>query len=345
MARYAILILPASNRVYGESAVRLTRSELALFNLTALGGKVSDIAETTIGGVPYVTFEAAELTALDVAYLSNLSSMYALFELHGELLRPLAVHPLDKFASDLITIQKYAGKTNEHFTRLLLNITALSTASPGDMLTRKLSVIDPMCGRGTTLNQALMYGYDATGIDVDGKDFDAYANFLRTWLKNRRLKHSAEITPIKRDRVQLGRRFHVTLGRTKELYKAGEVDQVTMINADTLKSRELLRAHSFDLLVTDAPYGVQHGSRGAGAALSRSPRQLLQAAIPLWRDLLRPGAAMGISWNTHVARRTELAEVMTGCGLDVLDSGVYRAFAHWVDQAITRDIIIARVPG
>ncbi|MCG5211756.1 TRM11 family methyltransferase [Streptosporangium soli] len=345
MARYAILILPAFNRVYGESAVRLTRSELAVFNGTALGGKAGDIAETMIGGVPYVTFEASELDASDIAFLSNLSSMYALFAMEGELLRPLAVHPLDKFASDLITIQKYAGKTNEHFTRLLLNITALSTDRPSGLLDRKLSVLDPMCGRGTTLNQALMYGYDATGIDLDGKDFDAYATFLRTWLKNRRLKHSAEITPIRRDRTQLGRRLHVTLGRTKELYKAGRVDQVTMINADTLRSRELLKAHSFDLLVTDAPYGVQHGSRGAGSALSRSPLQLLQAAIPLWRDLLRPGGAMGISWNTYVARRDELAKIMEASGLDVLDSADYRAFEHRVDQAITRDILIARVPA
>ena len=42
------------------------------------------------------------------------------------------------------------------------------------MLTGRLTVFDPLCGRGTTLNQALMYGYDAAGLDVDGKDFEAY---------------------------------------------------------------------------------------------------------------------------------------------------------------------------
>ena len=41
-------------------------------------------------------------------------------------------------------------------------------------------MLDPLCGRGTTLNQALTYGYDAAGIDLDGKDFEAYSAFLQT---------------------------------------------------------------------------------------------------------------------------------------------------------------------
>ncbi|PZG56716.1 SAM-dependent methyltransferase [Spongiactinospora gelatinilytica] len=344
MATFALLILPAFNRVYGESAIRLTLGELAVFNRTALGGRVGDIAETRIAGVPYVTFEADELTDLDVRFLSNLSSMYALFRREGELLRPIAVRPLDSFAGDLVTILKYVGKTNEHFTRLLLNVTAVSAARPADMLERKLSVLDPLCGRGTTLNQALMYGYDATGIDVDGKDFDAYSAFLRTWLKNHRLKHSAETTPIRRERALIGRRFQVDIGRTKERYRAGEVDRITMINADTLRSRELLRARSFDLLVTDAPYGVQHGTRGGGEGLSRSPMALLRRAVPLWRELVRPGGAVGISFNTYVAPRAELAGVLAESGLDVLDTEPYLAFEHRVDQAIIRDILVARVP-
>ena len=52
---------------------------------------------------------------------------------------------------------------------------------------------------GTTLNQALMYGYDAAGIDLDRKDFDAYAAFLGTWLKRKRLKHQLDIHPVRRD--------------------------------------------------------------------------------------------------------------------------------------------------
>ena len=72
-------------------------------------------------------------------------------------------------------------------------------------------MLDPLCGRGTTLNQALMYGYDGLGVETDGKDVDAYAAFLRTWLKRKRLKHTAEMVPVRRDRRLVARRFEAVL--------------------------------------------------------------------------------------------------------------------------------------
>ncbi|RVX38031.1 hypothetical protein EDD27_0321 [Nonomuraea polychroma] len=339
MPRYALLILPAFNRVYGESSVRLTRSELAVFGAQALRGEVLGSEETTIGGVPYVTFETAEpLTQPDIALLSNLSSVYAIFGIEGELLRPLHMQSLDRLSSDLITIQKYAGKTNEHFTKLLLNVTILA----GDKgLDERLSVFDPLCGRGTTLNQALMYGYDAYGIDVDGKDFEAYTGFIKAWLRNKRLKHTAETVPVRRERALVGRRLNITFGLSKEAIKAGDVQHLTMVNADTLKSREFFKPRSFDVLVADAPYGVQHGSKG-GSGLSRSPLELLRQAVPVWAGLLRPGGAMGIAWNTYGGKSSDLAEILTAAGLQVMD---YPDFEHWVDQAIVRDIIVAHKPA
>ncbi|GAA1656663.1 SAM-dependent methyltransferase [Nonomuraea maheshkhaliensis] len=338
MPRYALLILPAFNRVYGESSVRLTRNELAVFSARALGAEVLSSDETRIGGVPYVTFETADpLSEGDVALLSDLSSVYAVFGMEGELLRPLAMSPRDRLSSDLITIQKYAGKTNEHFTKLLLNVTALAR---DEGMSGRLSVFDPMCGRGTTLNQALMYGYDAYGIDVDGKDFEAYTGFLKTWLRNKRLKHTAEIVPVRRERALVGRRFNVTFGLSKEAVKAGDTQRLTVVNADTLKSRDFFRPRSFDIVATDAPYGVQHGSKGGGG-LSRSPLELLGRAVPVWAELLRPGGAMGIAWNTYGGKSSELGRILTDAGLEVMD---YPDFEHWVDQAIVRDIIVARKP-
>jgi len=339
MPRYALLILPAFNRVYGESSVRLTRAELAVFSDRALSATVAEVEESLIGGLPYVTFTTASpLAEPDVALLSNLSSVYALFGMEGELLRPLMMRPLDRLSSDLLTIQKYAGKTNEHFTKLLLNVTALASDFPLD---GKLSVFDPMCGRGTTLNQALMYGYDAAGLDVDGKDFDAYAGFLKTWLKNKRLKHTAETVPVRRDRVLIGRRLTVTFGVSKESYKSGDTQHVSVVNADTLRGRDFFKPRSFHLIVTDAPYGVQHGSKGGGG-LSRSPLELIRKAAPIWAELLRPGGALGISWNTYGGTRDDLAAILEAAGLDVV---AYPDFEHWVDQAIVRDIMVAGKPA
>lgn len=67
-------------------------------------------------------------------------------------------------------------------------------------------------------------------------------------------------------------------------------------------------------------------------------------AVPGWAGLLRDGGALGIAWNALVAPRAEAAAILAGAGLEVLDDGPYRAFEHRVDQAIRRDILIARRP-
>ncbi|TDD60549.1 SAM-dependent methyltransferase [Kribbella antibiotica] len=344
MARYALLILPSTNRVYAESSVGLTKAELQLFGQTTLTADVSDIGETRIGGVQYVTFEAAELPADDAAKLANMASVYALFRQDGKFLEPVELKSLDKLDSDLITIQKYQGKTNELFTKLLLNVTLLSSKWGPQLLERRFSVIDPLCGRGTTLNQALMYGFDAAGVDVDRKDFDAYATFVQTWLKNKRLKHDAEVIRVRREHEVVGHRFQASFGLTKEAWKAGEKFSLSVVNADTTKALEFHRPGTFDLVVTDAPYGVQHGSRSAESGLHRSPIDLLKAAAPVWAGLLRSGGALGIAWNTNVARRPAAAEILAAAGLEPLDEAPYQDFVHRVDQAIVRDILVARKP-
>lgn len=326
MTEYALLILPAANRVYAQASGRLLAAELEVL----LGLSVTELS---LGGVPYVGF-SADLDAGSVATLSNASAVYALFERRGELLAPVPLAPLDRYPSDLLTIQKYSGKTNELFTKLLLNVTI---SAAGGFRTG-LRVFDPMCGRGTTLNQATMYGYDALGMDIDGRDIEAYATFIRTWLKNNRIKHHAEFADIRRNRARIGRRLEVEFAADKADYKAGRVNRIQVINADTTRCGEFFGAATCDVIVTDLPYGVQHGSTG-GKRLERSPAALISAALPGWLRMLRPGGAIGMAWNTHVAPRAELAGVLADAGLDVLDLPDFR---HRVDQSIVRDLIVAR---
>ncbi|QFU92355.1 TRM11 family methyltransferase [Amycolatopsis sp. YIM 10] len=340
MSQYAILVYPSANRVYTDSSPKLLRAELAVFGAAGIA-EISEISETRIGGVGYLTFTTAEpLTEADVARLSNLSALYALFEVTGELLRPLVVHRADRLDSDLLTIQKYPGKTNELFTKLLLNVTLLTA---GRDFTEPLDLLDPLCGRGTTLNQAMMYGFHGTGFDVDGKDFDAYEMFIKTWLRNKRIKHTAETGALRRNKVRLGRRLEIEYGLTNEQYKAGDTRRLAVYNCDTLTTDELLRANSVDLIVTDAPYGVQHGSHRE-TTLSRSPSDLLAAAVPVWSRVLRQGGALGISWNTYVTKREELAAILTRAGLEVREGGPFEEFEHRVDQSIVRDLLVARKP-
>ena len=353
MNQYAFLILPSHNRVYADAAPALARAELAVLS-AALPDAVIDqesVAEAVIGGVPYVTFAAGELSRGDAGLLANLSALYALFEVTGaagdERLRPVPLRRLDRYDDDLLTILKYPGKTNEQFTKLLLNVTLASSAFAGELACpagRRLAVLDPLCGRGTTLNQALMYGFDAYGTDIDTRDVEAYAVFIQRWLKDKRLKHQAGFAPVRRDRKVVARRLTAQFAAAKDAYKAGDGQRLEVIATDTARVAEFFRAGSADLVVTDLPYGVQHGSHGGGP-LARSPLDLLRAAAPAWVRALRPGGALGISWNTLVARREDAAAALAAAGLDVLDSAPYRGFRHRVDQAITRDILIARKPA
>jgi putative RNA methylase family UPF0020 len=344
VSQYALLILPSANRVYAEASVPLTQAELEVFCDSVLDGQVRDIAPRVIGGVPYITFAAQALGERDVTFLANLSSVYALFEIEDERLRPVELTRLDRFDDDLITIQKYQGKTNEQFTKLLLNVTLMASAFAREMTQRKFSVIDPLCGRGTTLNQALMYGFDAAGADIDGKDFEAYSAFIRTWLQRKRIKHHAELVPVRRDKQVAARRLQVSLAASRDDYKAGVTQHLDVVNADTTRAGDFFRPGTFDLVVADAPYGVQHGSRTADRGLARSPLGLLEAAVPAWAALLRSGGACGISWNTYVAPREQAAKILARAGLDVLDTGPWLSFRHRVDQAIIRDILVARKP-
>ncbi|WP_327037882.1 SAM-dependent methyltransferase [Micromonospora maris] len=345
MKRYGVLILPSSNRVYSGAAVELTRAELEIFGGAVLGGRLGTVETITVGGVPYVTFGVeGGLGERDVALLSNLSSAYAIFEFVDDLLRPVPLARLDRYDDDLVTIQKYPGKTNEQFTKLLLNVTLLASTWADELLTRRFRVLDPLCGRGTTVNQAMMYGFDAAGLDRDSKDFEAYQAFLTTWLKRKRVKHRVlESGPVRRERKVVGRRLRLEMAASKEAHKAGDVQTVDVVNADTTRIGEFFRPESVDLVVADAPYGVQHGSRTADR-LARDPLALLAAAVPGWARLLRPGGALGISWNTNVARREAAAEHLTAAGLTVLDDGPWRTLSHRVDQAIVRGILVAQKP-
>src|SRR5437879_5483461 len=79
---------------------------------------------------------------------------------------------------------------------------------------------------GAPLNQALMYGFDAAGVERDGRAVDAYEVFLKTWLRDKRIKHKATRGKIRRDGRVAGRRFDITLGADSQ--------RVTVVDDDTV---------------------------------------------------------------------------------------------------------------
>jgi len=342
---YALLVSPSANRVYARSAAALTVAELAVLGETVLAGRLGEAAVEEVAGVEYVTVEG-DLDEGALRFVANVSTVLALFERRGDDFRPVPLQRLDCLDDDLLSILKYQGKTNELFTKLLLNVTVLASLSAERMLRDRLRVLDPLCGRGTTLNQVLMYGWHAAGVERDAHDFDAYAAFLPRWLKDKRLKHTAATAKLRRDGRALGRRLDVELATSKDAWTAGDTISLSLALADTRATAEVFKAASIDAIVTDAPYGVQHGSHGGPGddGLHRRPLELLAAALPGWVRVLRPGGAVGIAVNTRTCPRDQALSLLADAGLEPRDDPAYRGFEHRVDQAIQRDIVVAVKP-
>jgi SAM-dependent methyltransferase len=337
---YAVLVAPSANRVYARAAAALTVAELGVLGETVLAGRLGDARPEEVAGLGYVGFDG-DLDAAALARIANLSTAFAMFErMAGGALRPVRLDRLDCLDDDLLTILKYQGKTNELFTKLLVNVTVLASHSAERMLTHRLRVLDPLCGRGTTLNQVLMYGWHASGVDRSTKDFDAYAAFLRRWLEDKRLKHTATVAKLRRDGQTLGRRLEVELATSKERWAAGDRITLSSALADTRATADVFRAGSLDAVVTDAPYGVQHGSHGGDGGLRRKPLDLLTEALPGWVSVLRPGGAVGIAVNTRTCPRDQALELLANARLQPRDTAAYRGFEHRVDQAIVRDVVV-----
>jgi hypothetical protein len=328
---YLVLLAPSSNRVYAGSAPAITAAEAEIVVSAATPGGFLGAEPTTRAGVPYLSVQLAD--ELSPAVLGGLSATFAVFAREGELLRPVPAPSGLRLDDDLLTIPKYPGKTNEQLTRTLLNVTAASTRLGHH---DRLTVLDPLAGRGTTLSWALALGYDAVGVEVERREVEAYAAFLTTWLRRKRLKHRIGVTTLRRSGQRMADVLEAQVGRD-------DPQSVTVYAADTLRTAELFQRRRVDVVVADAPYGVAHGSRSHGDR-NRSPADLLSAALPVWVSVLRSGGAVGIAWNTHGLSRPDLATMCAEAGLEVCDEGPYLRFAHRVDAGIHRDLLVAVKP-
>jgi len=341
VTEHLILLAPSANRVYAADAPRLCEAELRAL-AAGFGLPEPDVARTEVAGVDYLTLRTSgDLTDAAVRVVSQLSAVHALFRREGDLLAPVPLErPRASYPGDLVTIQKYQGKTNEQWTRLLLNVTVAATRRPEKLLDGSMQVFDPMCGRGTTLNIALSLGLDSVGVDLDSKDFQAYSAFLKTWMRQHRLKHAADESSLRTSGRNRGKQLQVEVAASKEAHRAGDTQHVTYLLTDTTDLDGLIRPRSVDAIVTDTPYGVQHGSHGDDR-LARSPLQLLDRALPGWLKVLRTGGAIGLSYNRHVAHRDDLVALLVTHGLAPAD-GAADVFRHRVDASIDRDLIVAR---
>lgn len=354
MPKYLLMRHPGYNRVYHDASLSLAFAELKAA-LPGLEAKTSEIGQEEVGGISYLGLRCeSPLSPLDLERIGGLSFLYAIFQLEENhratallpLTNPYRFHMEEKFSSVL----RYSGKTNELFTRFMIHTAGLLSDFDAQS---NLHLLDPVCGRGTTLYEAAMRGYDAFGVDIEKKSVHEAFSYVKTYLKKERWKFSASHAQVAGSSKAEGIFMDwVDFARDKEqLAGEGEgVRSIGLICGDALSIHQYFKKDSFDLIVGDLPYGVQHGSRmgrskgKSRTAPTRNPSELVKEALPGWQSVLRSGGVIALSWNTLVSSRSEMIGAAVGTGVEPAEGDPWERLSHRVDQSIRRDVLFLKKP-
>ena len=291
-------------------------------------GLSPDISYEAIFGVNALSFETEPLSEECMDALSLHSHALWLCERRGQDYTPVTGAAPGRVGSDLKFILKYKGKTSELFTSLLVNLAV--TASRFSPLTR-LTLMDPMCGKGTTLFEAVNRGYSALGMDADKHETDECVKYFKKYLETQRIRHRYA-------------RSSQTIRDQKPVF-------IDSFQFQTLQGEGLLRIAAADAslckcvfpkekvhaIAADLPYGVQHAPNG-----KNSFEAMLKNVLPAWKESLLPGGAVAVAFNTFTLPRESVRAFMRESGFEVMENGPWDEMRHWVEQAIIRDIAVCR---
>lgn len=331
-----VQLIPHANLRYREFQASLGAAELSC--LLSSVGIFSEVGVRVLGGATFLTFEVDSLTDAQLRLLFGHSAALMLCVLTPEgLLRPLHRPEVDYLPSDLAEVLKYKGKTSATFTRLMLNVAR--AASDFAQADRPLTVLDPMCGKGTTAFVALQAGHHAVGLDIDRKDLKEAADYFSNYLQFHRLKHTLDQSSRTAGKDSVPTAVYA-FADSREHYSAGDRRTLTLMQGDTATIGELMRKSPADLLVCDLPYGVQHAPQGGPKA--EPFLKLLTRALPAWHQALKKGGAMALAFNTLTLKKDALIALTAQAGFTPLTEAPYHDFAHFVEQAVHRDVLVCR---
>lgn len=341
--KYRLLLWPHANARYMLETRKLACAELTLMLNRAAPEASVRVDEAS--DLPSLSIETpAPFDGETVEIIRNHSLLYGLFEARDDgALLPVTGRAGAYLEADLPAILKYKGKTNELFLQLLINAALYSGDfwnAPGP-----LSLFDPMCGRATAPFIAINRGWNAVGADVDGTDLREAEKFFKRYLEYHRFKHgfARESRTVRGGRPVPVARFE--LADTPERFKAGAGVALELMNLDAARAGEALGRRAFHVIACDLPYGVRHDARlDRGGSSKNWLETLLARSLPGWHALLKPGGALALSFNAQTFRLERLRGLLEDAGFEVLRGGPYDQFEHWVEQAITRDVAVARKP-
>ena len=319
--KYIMLLWPHANARYRTETRRLALAEAELM-LSRVCPEAA-VTEAALNDLPALGIQAPE--DADLSALKAHSLMYGLFRMEGEAMYPALGREVPMLGEDLPGVLKYKGKTNELFTHMLVNA-ALYTS---DFYAEKnVQLYDPMCGKGTTLFDGVNRGWMCTGSDIDKNDLREAEQFFKRYLEFHRFKHSLTKSGLTRPG---GKNTPCASFALPTLPGAG----LRLAECDAAQVRETFGKKKAQLVVTDLPYGVQHSAAGGGTV-----EGLLRRALPDWRELLKEGGAAAVSFNAQTLPRKKVIAAMRDAGYTVPEEGPYARFEHWVEQAVTRDIVV-----
>jgi hypothetical protein len=271
----------------------------------------------SVGNIDLISFEIDESLLQD---LSKLSFFQGAFENIDNKLIPLDITPEFKLHDNFIFGSKFKGKTNERFTQMMLNI-GLASIEKKD----KVKVLDPMCGRGTSLLWSMRYGYNAKGIEVDAKSILDINQIVKKWSK------VCEV-PSKVTEGFISKKTKSNVGKFLEFSSQG--NNMKVIIGNSIDSSSLLRDEKFDLIITDIPYGIQHLSN-KGAI---NPIKTLEQCLPEWIKCLNEKGAIVIGFNANNPKRKNLENLISNLGFSEIEFKI----PHRMSESIVRDVIILK---
>lgn len=345
--KYLILQHPGHNRVYYNVAGKLAVAELQIA-AKRLSVVCRDIEIIDIEEIRYISLDVESIMPDDdIKIISRLSFVFAIYlleETKGKTcLIPIRKANYEILDNKISSILKYQGKTNELFTRMMINVAMLSSEfSYSD----NIRMLDPVSGKGTTLFEGTIYGFDVYGIEIESRFVNETAIFFKKYLEAERLKHTSSVRMIsganKSEAINI-QEFEYAL--SKENFKSGEsIRKLGLVCGSSKYAHKYFKGESFNLIVGDLPYGIAHSSSSVKkmTSSSRNPTNLLAESLPEWYLSLKPGGTVVLAWNSYLASRLKLAEIFSDSGFDVMKDPPYDAFEHMVDQSIKRDILVAR---
>ena len=252
----------------------------------------------------------------DVSQLTRLSFAQGVFAQTDSGLTCLDVDPQFYLPEDLVLGDKYRGKTSETVTQLGINM-AIRFSTPQQGKNPRL--LDPMAGRGTTLFWAARYGFDAVGVEQNKDVLEHFHRHVKKQSKIHRIKHKVL-------KGQLGKKQKNGFGAFREVLWSHS--KTKLIVGD---SAQISLKSSFNMIVTDLPYGIQFtGTK------RRNPLDVVQRCAGNWVKMLQPEGVVVLIFNALQPKRAELVDVFTKHGLKVVDF----TGEHRMSESIKRELLV-----